>query len=162
MSPLVVPAPRILPLMAPPVMSIVMLFGAALMSIAVPPVPVMVPELTMAPRKVATLAPTTMPVWATIWPLLTMLPPALAVPKTATLDKRMPPPLPVIVPLLTMAPTNVLTCKTRMASLEFPPRIAPLLTMLPEKVDTPSTSIALRVVEIVPALRILPEKLETA
>ena len=45
----------------------------ALMSIAVPPVPVMVPELTMAPRNVATLF-TTMPVCATIVPELLMSP----------------------------------------------------------------------------------------
>ena len=68
-----VPAPSILPTMVPPVMSIVMAFGAALMSIAVPPVPVMVPELAMAPRNVATLF-TTMPVCATMVPELLMLP----------------------------------------------------------------------------------------
>ena len=106
-----------LPLIAPPVMSIVMLFGAALMSIAVPPVPVMVPELTMSPRNVATLF-TTMPVCATIVPELVMPPEKVEIVTDAKRSSlrlvplalpptKMPAPPAEIVPELLMPPAKV-------------------------------------------------------
>ncbi len=84
---------------------------------AVPPVPVMVPELTMAPTNVATWFKT-MPVCATIVPELVMPPAkveivtdaALRLPVAVSLaapPTRMPAPAAVIVPELLMPPEKV-------------------------------------------------------
>ena len=135
-------------------------FGAALISIAVPPVPVMVPELTMAPRKVATLF-TTMPVWAMIAPELVMPP-----------EK---------VEIVTEAECRCASRKEAMAalpptSMPAPPaEILPELLMPPAKVETvidaercrsradvtlPPTKMPMPTAEMVPELTIPPEKVE--
>ena len=74
----------------PPVWSMVMALSALLTSIAVPPAPLMVPELTIAPMKLATAEPTTMPVLAMMTPLLVMPP--------VNVEDRQPVPLPPSLP----------------------------------------------------------------
>jgi hypothetical protein len=78
---------------------------------AVPPLPEMVPELTMAPRKVWTTEPTTMPVWPLMVPLFVMPPENVEIVTDARLPVAAPPmkmPLPPaeMVPELLIPPAK--------------------------------------------------------
>ena len=77
---------------------------AALTSIAVPPVPVIVPEFTIAPPAKLTPLPTLMPVLPMILPAFEMLPPRLPIDESEQGCRRL---AAVIVPVLVMPPAKV-------------------------------------------------------
>src|SRR6266851_4121680 len=123
-----------------------------------------VPLLVMPPWKVW-IALRKMPVptkpAALMLPLLTMPPPALALPKTLTVETRMPFCSDVIAPAFVIAPAKMPTLLTKMAWLlaeEMLPDAA--LTIEPVKVAGPSTPMPEVLAETVPLLVIPPVKVE--
>ncbi len=98
---------------------------------------------------------------ALMLPLLTMPPPALALPKTLTVETRMPFCSDVIEPAFVIAPAKMPTLLTKMAWLlaeEMLPVAA--LTIEPVKVAGPSTPMPVVLAETVPLLVMPPMKVE--
>ncbi len=164
LSALPVPEPKIFPEIAPPVMSIAMFPGPLLTSIAVPPVPEIVPELEIAPWNVSTCAPTTMPVAATMPPVLMMPPEKVEIAKVAP-EWTMPPtnmPIPgaVIEPALVIPPPNVEILTDAVVWVATPPtqmplpvpltEIKPALLMPPKKVPIARVALSLALATALP------------
>src|SRR3984957_6216588 len=144
------------PLPVPPFWSIVIAFGAALTSIAVPPLPVILPPLTMAPANDATAPLTRMPTRPDTVPALLMPPvkvgPAILMAVAVEViwlvpSMAMPRVVARMVPLSTIAPVIVLPAIVMPVGAVM----VPALAMLPENAVTPETLMPIAVAVMTPA-----------